>query len=228
MTALRVATYNIHGAVGVDQRHDIGRVARVVAELDADVVALQEVESRHGDADPLVFLERQTSLRAVAGPTLLRGVGAYGNALMTRGQFVDVRRIDLSVSGREPRGALDALLDCRGVRLRVLATHLGLRPAERRQQIRALLARLAVARCATTILMGDLNEWFLWGRPLRWLRAEFRATPAPSTFPSRLPLFALDRIWVQPRDSLRSLGVHATATARLASDHLPLLATIEA
>lgn len=228
MTALRVATYNIHGAVGVDQRHDIGRVARVVAELDADVVALQEVESRHGDADPLVFLERQTSLRAVAGPTLLRGVGAYGNALMTRGQFVDVRRIDLSVSGREPRGALDALLDCRGVRLRVLATHLGLRPAERRQQIRALLARLADARVPTTVLMGDLNEWFLWGRPLRWLRAEFRATPAPSTFPSRLPLFALDRIWVQPRDSLRSLGVHATATARLASDHLPLLATIEA
>lgn len=227
MTTLRVATYNIHGAVGLDRRHDIGRVARVVTELDADVVALQEVESRQGDDDPLTVLERQTRLRAVAGPTLLRGAGAYGNALMTRGQFVEVRRLDLSVRGREPRGALDAVLDCRGVRLRVLATHLGLRPAERRQQIRALLARLAFARCATTVLMGDLNEWFLWGRPLRWLRAEFRATPAPATFPSRLPLFALDRVWVRPRDSLRSLGVHATATARLASDHLPLLATIE-
>lgn len=227
MTTLRVATYNIHGAVGTDRRHDIARVARVISELDADVVALQEVESRDGDSDTLAFLERRTRLSAVAGPTLLRGAGIYGNALMTRGQFIEVRRLDLSVHGHEPRGALDAVLDCRGVRLRVLATHLGLRPAERRQQIRALLACLAVAPSATTVLMGDLNEWFLWGRPLRWLRAEFRATPAPATFPSRLPMFALDRIWVRPRDSLRALGVHATSTARLASDHLPLLATIE-
>jgi endonuclease/exonuclease/phosphatase family metal-dependent hydrolase len=137
-----------------------------------------------------------------------------------------VERIDRSVPRREPRGALDVQVDCGGARLRVLTTHLGLLPAERRRQVRRLLAALERAADLPTILMGDLNEWYLWGRPLRWLHVEFRRTPAPRTFPSRLPLFALDRLWVRPRALLQRLAVHASPLARVASDHLPLVATL--
>jgi len=78
-----------------------------------------------------------------------------------------------------------------------------------------------------TLLMGDLNEWYLWGRPLRWLHSHFREMPsAPRTFPAHRPVFALDRIWVSPAGSLRKLVRHATPLARSASDHLPLIAEI--
>jgi endonuclease/exonuclease/phosphatase family metal-dependent hydrolase len=137
-----------------------------------------------------------------------------------------VRRVDLCVAGCEPRGAIDVELDCNGSPLRVLATHLGLRPAERREQVQRMLALLEDERPVTTILLGDLNEWFLWGRPLRWLHRHFEKTPAPATFPAGFPLLALDRIWVKPRRLLRQMTVHTSRLARRASDHLPLVAEI--
>ena len=77
------------------------------------------------------------------------------------------------------------------------------------------------------LLMGDLNEWYLWGRPLRWLHSHFRETPAaPPTFPARQPVLALDRIWVAPAGSLRRLRRHVSPLARVASDHLPLVAEL--
>jgi endonuclease/exonuclease/phosphatase family metal-dependent hydrolase len=138
---------------------------------------------------------------------------------------VDTRNIDLSFGSREPRGALDADIDCHGHLLRVIATHLGLRPAERRHQIRLLLQAFDTDRMPV-ILTGDLNEWFVWGRPLRWLVSHFEPAPAPPTFPSRFPVFALDRLWISPRHRLVQVKVHATPLARLASDHLPLVAHI--
>jgi endonuclease/exonuclease/phosphatase family metal-dependent hydrolase len=119
------------------------------------------------------------------------------------------------------------MMEFEGARLRVMATHLGLRPAERRHQTRLLLMYLGSVPPVPSVLMGDLNEWFMWGRTLRWLHVAFCTTPAPATFPSRFPMFALDRIWVHPRQSLRALGVHASAVARSASDHLPLVALLD-
>ena len=107
-----------------------------------------------------------------------------------------------------------------------MATHLGLRPAERRDQVQRLLAELGDEKPMPTVLMGDLNEWFLWGRPLRWLRAHFEHTRAPATFPSSFPMLALDRIWVKPRHLLRRLSVHSSRLARRASDHLPVVAEL--
>lgn len=226
---LRVATYNVHRCVGRDGRFDPDRVADLLAELDADVVALQELQWRSSDA--LHLLDRfaaRLGQRPIPGPTLLRPDGHYGNAMLTRLPIGNVQMVDLTVLGHEPRGAIDALLDTPRGALRVVATHLGLMPGERRLQLRKLLARLDEEPQQTTVLMGDINEWFLWGRPLRWLHARFGRAPAPATFPSRLPVFALDRVWVRPRQRLRRVSAYDTRGARLASDHLPLLAQVDA
>ncbi len=226
--SLRIATYNVHRCIGRDGRYDPARTLSVLRELDCDVLALQEIHWRPDDAVHLLndFAAR-LGYFAVPGPTLLDPSGHYGNALLTRLPVGSVKRIDLSVAQREPRGALDVTLDSDQGNLRILATHLGLIPTERRTQIRRLMACIRPQQAVMTVLLGDLNEWFLWRRSLRWLYSFFDPTPAPPTFPSGFPIFALDRIWVRPRRRLRELKVHNRPLARQASDHLPLRAVIE-
>lgn len=224
---LTVATYNIHGAVGTDGLLAPERIAGVLREIDADIIALQEVPlGGGGQASVLELLQQATGFHAVEGPTEDRPDRRYGNAVLSRYPVKATRTIDLSFGSREPRGALDADIDCHGHPLRVIATHLGLRPAERRHQIRLLLQAFDTDRMPV-ILTGDLNEWFVWGRPLRWLVSHFEPVPAPRTFPSHLPVFALDRLWISPRHRLVQVRVHATPLARIASDHLPLIAHID-
>jgi len=222
-----VATYNIHLGIGRDGHFQPHRIAEVIRELKADVIALQEVAMGAPGFNMLEYLRDACKLHAIAGPTLVTAQGDYGNAILTRFDATQVRRLDLSFPRREPRGALDVELDCDGRPLRLVATHLGLRPAERRAQIRHLLRAVEGAGSTPTVLIGDVNEWFLWGRPLRWLHGHFRRTPAPATFPSGAPFIALDRVWVKPRRALRRVAVHASALSRVASDHLPLTALLD-
>jgi endonuclease/exonuclease/phosphatase family metal-dependent hydrolase len=200
-----------------------------LSELQADVIALQEVEHHDVDgSDLLDYLADATGLQGVAGPTLRRGSRHYGNAVLSRLPIRNVNRVDLTLHRCEPRGAIEVTLDWQGRQLQVIATHLGLGPLERRRQVRQLLTLLEAQRADAEVLMGDLNEWLLWGRPLRWLHRHFAPAPHLPTFPSRLPLFALDRIWVEPPRLLARLEVHRTARARRASDHLPLKADLGA
>ena len=224
---IRLASYNIHGAVGRDGQFAPARIRDVLNELDADIVALQEVESRGTGIDMLDWLAEKTDYHSVAGPTHMRRYGHFGNALIAKCPIHDVQHLDLSWSRREPRGAIAADLDCGGKSLRVVATHLGLRPAERRDQILRILPLFTEHKGDREVLAGDLNEWFLWGRPLRRLHRYFSPTPAPPTFPARLPVFALDRIYASPRKMLKELFVHDTPLARVASDHLPVIATLD-
>jgi endonuclease/exonuclease/phosphatase family metal-dependent hydrolase len=227
---LRLASYNIHIGVGRDGHFHPERVAAVIRELDGDVIALQEVQLGAGTFDMLAHLAEVTGYAALAGPTLTHPThGHYGNAVLSRLPVLRWRCLDLSVPGHEPRGALDATVDCgQDVSLRLIATHLGLRPPERRDQVQRLLREVnADVHRGPTVLLGDLNEWFLWGRPLRWLHAHFGRPPAPRTFPAGAPLLALDRVWVKPRQCLRGIGVHRSALARLASDHLPVVAALD-
>jgi endonuclease/exonuclease/phosphatase family metal-dependent hydrolase len=221
-----LCSYNIHGAVGRDGRLDASRIAAVIAETDADFVALQEVDQHPvGNLDLPDYLSSRRDYLCYLGPTLMRNERLFGNMLLSRYPAGTVRRIDLSVPGREPRGAIDIEVLTGHGRLRLINTHLGLRPGERRQQVRRLLAHLEAFNGADlTILTGDLNEWFLWGRPIRWLSRHFSPAPSPATFPTVFPLLALDRIWVAPRRQLLSLKVHKSPVARTASDHLPVCA----
>ena len=226
MTSLRLVSYNIHGGVGRDRRFSERRILEVLRETEGDVIALQEVESDDG-LDMLKWLAVELGCHAVAGATLVRHDGHYGNGLLARCPVHKSSLFDLSWGRREPRGAISADVECDGHNLHIVATHLGLRPAERREQVTRLIDVFRQRPHDRGVLLGDLNEWFLWGRPLRRLHRFFERTPSPATFPSRLPFLALDRVWTHPRSMLRSLRVHKSRTARVASDHLPLVATLE-
>jgi endonuclease/exonuclease/phosphatase family metal-dependent hydrolase len=227
--SLVVASYNVHGCVGTDGRHDVPRVARVLRALGAQVIALQEVifhPTDSGTPEPIDILAEFAGFRAICAPIARGGDDHFGNAILTSLPILRAQTIDLHYRSYEPRTALDVDLDAGGTRVRVIATHLGLRPAERRYQVKKLLSLVAHEEEAVTVLLGDFNEWFLIGRPLRWLHARFGRGAAFPTYPSRLPLLALDRVWVHPAHLLRSARCYAAGEARAASDHLPLVASV--
>ncbi|HKZ74527.1 MAG TPA: endonuclease/exonuclease/phosphatase family protein [Steroidobacteraceae bacterium] len=228
--SLSIASYNVHSCVGTDLRCDVGRVAQVIRELDCDTVGLQEVFGRHGErCDPqqLERLAEETGMNAIPGATLLRPDGHYGNGLLTRRRVLEVRRHDISVPRCEPRGALEADLEVGRHVVRVLVTHLGLRPAERRRQVQQIVEVLsATPPEITLVVLGDMNEWLPTGRPLRWLHDLLEQAPAERSFPVWLPMFALDRIWARPRSALRAFEVHRSPLARRASDHFPVKAVV--
>lgn len=228
MARIRLASYNVHRAIGRDGRFDPQRILGVLREIDPDVVGLQEVEARDTGADMLEWLGRELGFHAVAGTTLVRHDGHFGNGLLARWPIRTRDLIDLSFRRREPRGAIAVDLEfADGKHLRVVATHLGLDPAERRHQVERLLPLFTWKDEEPAVLMGDLNEWFLWGRPLRKLHRHFDVTPALRTFPSGMPVLALDRVWTHPGSILKGIEVHRSPLSRVASDHLPLVATLE-
>jgi len=224
---IELVSYNVHGCVGLDGRADPARVAAVLQETQGDVIALQEVPPLERGGE--FFLNRVsalTGLKAIAGGELLGRVAHYGNALFTRFGVKSMATLDLAVHGREPRGAIHVELDCGPARMRVIATHLGLSPAERRTQIRRILPVVTRLHCPVALL-GDINEWFTWGRPLRWLHTHFGRPPAPRSFPSVCPTFRLDRVWISRPSVVRSVRAHITPLSRKASDHLPVKALAE-
>lgn len=224
---LRIASYNIHACIGSDGRFDPARIAGVIREIDADIIALQEVEHHLIDEEDLLdFLARTTGYQPVAGPTLMRETRHYGNALLTRLPVINSQSRDISVPPNEPRAVIEAQLAAGDKTLTVMATHLGLWPAERRMQVRQILLLLEQQSTDVNLLLGDLNEWFLWGRPLRWLHKFFRSSRHIPTFPAYFPIFSLDRIWVMPEKALQSIHSHRSQLSHNASDHLPIVAEI--
>jgi endonuclease/exonuclease/phosphatase family metal-dependent hydrolase len=225
-----IASYNVHQCVGLDRRRSPTRIAAVVSELDAIIVGLQEVDARPGrepGLDQLAEIARAAGFAFVRGPTLLRHDGHYGNGLLTRAPVRNARLIDLSLPGREPRGAIDVEVEHAGRRIRVVATHLGLAPDERRAQCSRLLESLAPARAFDlSVLIGDFNEWWMRRELLQRLHRCFGYTRSVRTYPSPAPVLALDRIWVRPASALVELYAHRSRLARRASDHLPLRARI--
>jgi endonuclease/exonuclease/phosphatase family metal-dependent hydrolase len=224
-----LASYNIHQCVGTDGRRDPDRIAQVILELDAPVIGLQEVNSKSGgrlEEAQMDYLAQATGLKAVAGTTVWRADSQYGNVLLTRYPIAEIRLVDLSVAGREPRGAIDARLDIQGQAVRVIVTHLGLTGSERSNQVERLEQILQGEREQPVILLGDTNEWFPLSRTIRTLNRFFGKSPAKPTFPARFPFLPLDRIWVRPRRALETVWVHKSPLAKIASDHLPLKVSI--
>lgn len=224
-----LASYNVHGCVGTDGRRDVGRIARVLGKLGADVIALQEVNcfpAEGASAQEATLLGDLPGVHASWGPTRQADGTAFGNALLSSWPAAQTQNIDISYPGYEPRAALDVHFDIEGRRMRIIATHLGLRPTERRYQVQKILESVEHEDDCLTVLLGDINEWFIAGRPLRWLHRKFGWGPAVRSFPSYFPVFSLDRIWVHPPGALLRMWTHGDGEARSASDHLPVLAEV--
>ncbi len=229
--SLRAATYNIHGFVGTDGCRRPDRIRRVLEEIKADVVALQEVdcfETTVKMTSQWIGNIHSCPFKTIAGPTFLRSSEApFGNAVVTHLKMDDLRKVAISVPGKEPRGIIDVSLRKDGLPFRVLATHLGLKWAERKEQMQRLKEQIMAGPTdVPVILLGDLNEPFPYSRALRQLRCVMGPTPAIPSFPAMFPLFALDRILVRPPSALQWIGTHRSPLARRASDHLPLKAEI--
>ncbi len=227
-----IASYNIHKCVGIDGRFDPTRTAQVIAELGADIVALQEADQRFGERAGLLDLEhlrREAHLVSVPiSPFSEKGHGWHGNVLLLReGAVSDVRQLNLP--GVEPRGALVVDLDLQVGPLRVIAAHLGLLRHSRARQAETIMQVAADGGARPTLLIGDLNEWRMGKRSsLRFLSPLFDPSHATvASFPSRFPLFPLDRVLGNPHQLVTSVAVHDTPLARVASDHLPVKASID-
>jgi endonuclease/exonuclease/phosphatase family metal-dependent hydrolase len=226
-----VASYNVHKCVGVDRKFDPERIARVIREIGPDVIALQEADNRFGDRAGLLDLARlelETGLVPVPVSGNGKGHGWHGNVLLIkRGVVRDVHQIRLP--GLEPRGALVAEIDLHEKRtLRIIAAHLGLLRRSRSEQARVVLDIMNSPDEKPTLLLGDLNEWRLGNRSaLNTLHKTFGPSPpAVPTFPSSLPLLALDRIMANRHGMISSVEAHDTPLSRVASDHLPLMAFV--
>jgi endonuclease/exonuclease/phosphatase family metal-dependent hydrolase len=207
-------------------------VAQLLQELSADVVGLQEVDFNppgESKLHQLDVLAETTGMTAIAGLTIRRSGAEYGNALLTRGTVLGVDLHDLSISRREPRGLIDARIMCGNRSIRVLVTHLGLGINERRRQTQVLLKVLrdGAERCDVTLVLGDINEWRPRGFAPYVLDTLLGRCPSPRTFPSAFPVFSLDRIWVAPRAVLVHMETPNQGPAQIASDHRPLLATVD-
>ena len=228
---MKVASYNIHKCKGTDRKVRPDRIVAVLREIGAQCVALQEVDRRFGrrtgllDPDELL---RETGLHLLVQSDVLDGHGWHGNALLVAGEPRYYRRYRLKLPGAEPRGAIVAELDLGEGRFRVIAAHLGLLRRSRVDQIGTLMREFAELAPMPTLLLGDFNEWRRSRRSsLNLLAPHFSATTLLPSFPSRRPMLALDRILAWPDYILSELAVHETPLARVASDHLPLVARVD-
>lgn len=217
-----VATYNIHKCVGRDGRFEPARIFAALAELDADIIGIQEFDNRaHRPAITPEDFAEAIGYQVLECPALPDGTGYHGNLLLTRLPVRDHRVADLTIKGFEPRMALIAELD---MPVTVAVSHLGLWPPARRRQAKRFVRALNTNR--PVVALADLNEWMpVWGAD-RVMASELGAQSTVKSFPARAPVVAFDRIWASPPLRLANLRAHRSDLTRVASDHLPVRAEV--
>jgi len=226
---ITVATYNVHRWTGLNGRSaiDPARAAFVISEIDADVIALQEVMRPHEGEDPLVTLADAMRLHVAFAATRVHKRGEIGNAILSRWPIGAVSMLDLSFSRIESRVALSARLRFQHTALDIVATHLALADRTRHRQVRALLDHPEL-RTAPTLLLGDMNAWRKC-KATQTLDAEFdlehNNRDWPASFPSAAPVFALDRVYSRGVEVV-DVSAHMSRAAQRASDHLPVVAQV--
>ena len=234
---LRVVTYNVHRCRGIDGRLRPDRIVDVLREVDADVAALQEVVSGEGDGEhnQARYIGESLGLHWALGENRKLKGSAYGNVVLSRFPIRVVKNHDISVAGRERRGAFhtDVLLGQKDA-VHVFNIHLGTAFVERRHQGRRLSQRETGILHGTEltgakIVLGDFNEWTS-GLATRLLGSHLKSVDVTKqlkrrrTFPGLLPMLHLDHIYYDGPLELLALNVHRSRKSLVASDHLPLVA----
>jgi endonuclease/exonuclease/phosphatase family metal-dependent hydrolase len=239
---LRVMTYNVHSCIGMDGKIDAERIARVIARANPDVVALQELDvgrARSYGLDQAHLIARYLEMEFHFHPALHLEEERYGDAILTHLPQRLVKAGPLpGLSDKpqlEPRGALWVAVDLHGQEIQIINTHLGLYPRERLAQVEALLGSewLANAQCRDPLIVcGDFNALpsspvcrQLSGR-LNDVQIEARQQRPKSTFSSRFPTLRIDHIYISPGIGVTGIEVPDWELARVASDHLPLIAEL--
>ncbi len=241
MSILRVATYNIHKGVqglGPVRRLEIHNLVHAVEQFDADVVCLQEVRRYHRKLEKQFTrwpeLEQADYLspegyEAVYRTNAVTRHGEHGNALLSRWPVLGSRHSDVSDHRFEQRGLLHVHLLVDGREVHVIVVHLGLIHASRERQVQRLGHHIAreVPADAPLIVAGDFNDWGAQLlQPMATLGlSTFDGFHLP-TFPSRLPMLELDRIYVRGMQARSAHVPRGRAWSRM-SDHLPLIAELE-
>jgi endonuclease/exonuclease/phosphatase family metal-dependent hydrolase len=225
--SVRIMTWNIHGAVDRNPRFDLRRVVEIAAKWKADIVALQEVDSRRAKAlgaDPFAVLQAELGAHGIGARSITTADGDYGQMLISRWPVTASEVHDISYGEREPRRAIEAEITSPAGAIRIIATHLGLSLHERRSQAQALMT-IAGQAGATTVVVGDFNDWFWPGSVRRSLAREFPGRTRHRTFPSFCPMLRLDRIYCRPRAAFQR--GFTDREARHISDHLPVIADVK-
>ena len=229
---IKVASYNMRKGIGLDRRRDPGRVLSVLGELDADIVALQEADRRFGTRasaiPPHMFDEHSDYVPVDFLSGRPYAIGWHGNALLVRKGIEVEESHALHLPTLEPRGAVAATLRIGDTRLRVVGMHLDISGLRRRQQARAILHHVGQGEALPTILMGDCNEWRNRGGCLADFGERHHMVDTGHSFHSRRPVAKLDRIFASPDLEAVEAGVHQSALAARASDHLPIWARFKA
>ena len=239
MQTIRVATYNIHKCVGMDRRYSPERIADVLREIEADVIALQEVvcHSDRGEREHQAeFLAEQLSMEFCFGENRKHYGGDYGNVILSRLPITSFQNYDISVVQREPRGCLRASIHVPGgEEFHFMNVHLGTSFFERRRQVRKLMVEQVLDDpriVGRRIIAGDFNEW-VSGLVTRLFKTKFQSVDpklhlgTPRTFPGIVPLVHLDHVYFDDAFLLKNARLHRSRKALIASDHVPIVADLE-
>jgi len=220
---LRIASYNIRKARGLDGRRDPGRIIDVLNELDADVITLQEADRRLGDrpaALPKNLIAQATDFDLVPLAGNEVSLGWHGNAVLVRRGIGVSHHAQIALPGAEPRGAVAVTLD---VGLTIIGVHLGLLRNSRRKQLRTIAAHIGAPE--KTVVIGDMNEWAAT-RGFEALQDDFALHSPGRSFHAARPIAAFDRVALSRDLKLMDAGVDQGPLAKRASDHLPIWADV--
>jgi len=227
---ITIASYNVHRWTGLNGRAkpDAARAGFVISELNADVIALQEVlrPVEAGD-DPLAQLCDQLGFHLAFAATRMHRFGQLGNAILSRFPITGISVLDISNSRIERRAALAAQFHCPVGEFGLVATHLSLVDRTRRRQVQMLLDHPHL-NSGPAVLVGDMNAWRKCraSKNLDEALHEHNNVQWPPTFPAARPLLALDRVYARGAELLE-ITTHDSRAARRASDHLPVLARVQ-
>ena len=239
---LRVATYNVHGCVGMDKQRSESRITDVIASLNADIVGLQELDqnrARSAAVDQAGAIAKQLGWHHFFHPAMRRAEELYGDAILSRFPITVRNVAELPGNApwycRETRGITWAEAETPLGRVHIMNSHFGLGRYERRLQAELLTGGEwlgSVPAEAPVIVLGDFNS-VPWSRAYRIIERKLhdvRRLVASSfsfrTYPTAFPALAVDHIFISEAFKPTSMHVHRNAPARVASDHFPLVADL--